>query len=351
MDIKITKDLDSQNIPESVFVDEASKRGLRCFRGYRWQTVGEGLIPVEGATILAQHINVFDDGFETFLLDDSLVYFELRSGEVFARVGSLEAESHPRVEEVLKKAYGLKVPADDKKEISVTFWRTGQLGASASSRTIEVDSWSDIRANYSARTQAHLDELTGLSGPPPGGRLILWHGPPGTGKTRALQTLGWEWRAWSDIHYVTDPERFFGDADYLMDVVLFKSRPHENKWGILVLEDTGELLTPDAKMQAGQGLSRLLNLTDGIIGRLSNFMLLVTTNEEVGALHPAVARPGRCAARLEFSPLSAPEAKAWLEARGHEAPDPCPRHLADLYAVLEARTHEQWKKVVGFGAA
>ena len=38
-------------------------------------------------------------------------------------------------------------------------------------------------------------------------------------------------------------------------------------WRLLVLEDTGELLTPDAKTVIGQGLSRFLNVVDGLIGQ------------------------------------------------------------------------------------
>jgi len=43
--------------------------------------------------------------------------------------------------------------------------------------------------------------------PGQGGRLLLWTGPPGTGKTYALRTLAWEWRRWCSFHYVTDPRR------------------------------------------------------------------------------------------------------------------------------------------------
>ena len=71
---------------------------------------------------------------------------------------------------------------------------------------------------------------------------------------------------------------------------------NESKWRILILEDTGELLAADAKAQAGQGLSRLLNVVDGIIGQGLRVLVLVTTNDELHQLHPAVARPGRCLA-------------------------------------------------------
>lgn len=64
-------------------------------------------------------------------------------------------------------------------------------------------------------------------------------------------------------------------------------------------------------------------------------LVLVTTNEPLRRLHPAIARPGRCAARVEFTPFTAEEAAAWLMERGgwHEGV-----HSAAL-AHLFARLH------------
>jgi hypothetical protein len=52
------------------------------------------------------------------------------------------------------------------------------------------------------------------------------------------------------------------------------------------------LLTADAKVVIGQGLSRFLNVVDGLIGQGLRVLVLVTTNEPIRTLHPAVARPG-----------------------------------------------------------
>jgi hypothetical protein len=46
---------------------------------------------------------------------------------------------------------------------------------------------------------------------------------------------------------------------------------------------------------------------------------LLTTNEELNRLHPAIIRPGRCLARVEFDKFTPSEAKQWLPV-GSKAP-------------------------------
>jgi hypothetical protein len=224
-----------------------------------------------------------------------------------------------------------------------------------------------------------LDAIMRSFQPSRGGQLVLWHGQAGTGKTFALRALAWEWREWCQFHYIVDPDSFFGQhADYLISVLLQPAVPMmvgqggfrdmaqamavfssyeepddegedaEKPWRVLVLEDTGELLSADARERAGQGLSRFLNVVDGLIGQGLRVLVLVTTNEEIRKLHPAVARPGRCAANVEFGALSASEARDWLERHGLEGRPAAARTLASLYAELEGRNPDE-TVLVGFG--
>ena len=66
-------------------------------------------------------------------------------------------------------------------------------------------------------------------------------------------------------------------------------------------------------------------------------LVLVTTNEELKSLHPAVARPGRAAANIEFRSLSAAEASDWLSRHDHVQPIDEPATIASLYARAEGR--------------
>jgi len=142
---------------------------------------------------------------------------------------------------------------------------------------------------------------------------------------------------------------------YLFDVASDRaghnSRDADQRSKLIVLEDAGELMLPDARSTAGQGLSRLLNLTDGLIGQGLKVLILITTNEPLSALHPAVIRPGRCLAEIEFGPLPSEEANTWLADAGSPALMREPATLAELYAVLGGEAPRPKRRPVGFAVA
>jgi Domain of unknown function (DUF5925)/ATPase family associated with various cellular activities (AAA) len=372
-DIRLGHDLhETENLPGALLIKRAAEEGLHEIHTANWPTSVTSIDAV--GTPLARTIS---HGGESALYEENGVLFEVHLwGSSFTvSAAGRKREDVTAVVERMEKLFPPPDPSSSH-EVPVTFWMYTPQGPRPSWRPIAVPAWDEIETNYATGTRNQLAALMSDFQPARGGQLVLWHGEAGTGKTFALRALAWEWREWCQIHYIVDPDSFFGEhADYLMSVLLEPPFPmmvggerfgpsvavgtfHEEYdmdeeeddrlWRLLVMEDTGELLSADARERTGQGLSRFLNVVDGLIGQGLRVIVLVTTNEEIKKLHPAVARPGRCAANVMFDALSREEASEWLSAHGVDEESRGARTLASLYAQAEGRDPSEMV-LVGFG--
>jgi len=231
--LRITERLSLPELGQAQFAETVFRHGLRHTAAAQWTTTSKSLdavLPHAQSTVRAHRM-------QSALLDLAPLHGELAFALVTLRRGTahvdIAAENPERTDEVERwlRATFPAPEATERPEIAVRFWSCSPHGAGCSSRTIAVPPLGEIEANYPTGVRDRLARLAGPEfRPGDGGQLILWYGPPGTGKTYALRALGWEWREWCELHYVIDPEMFFGQrADYMIDVLLDEDEPLLNR--------------------------------------------------------------------------------------------------------------------------
>jgi len=338
--VGLNYNVDYRNVIDARFLRASFARDLAVVQGDSWITRA-GLADAPGQ-VIARASYFYSAQQECLVeLNGALAHLILNDRALTARVAATDESLASTTLEALRVA--MPEVAGGDQEVPVRFWWWQPNVAQEMARMMPAPDWREIAANYASSTAPAIEGLMDWQdAPPSGGRLLLWHGAPGTGKTTALRALAWAWRSWAEFQFITDPEEFLRNPSYLLRTISDDRRSSSvtspvNRWRVLVLEDAGEYLAPDAKHVAGQALSRLLNVCDGVLGQATRSLVIVTTNEPLRSLHPALARPGRCLSEIEFAELSREEIVAWCNARAAAPPQASRAPLAELYAHLDGR--------------
>ena len=332
--------VDYRNFVEGQFLARMLEGQLLTVRGASWITSSS--LDALSVEVIAS-ASYFHLGQQESLvqMDGAVAHLALHELSLTVRIAALDADACATALEQIKTA--MPEDARTEQEVPIRLWWLARHGAQEMARRMPAPDWREISMNYSAPTHSSLDRLMGWEQvPDPGGRLVLWHGAPGTGKTTAIRALARRWQSWAEFQFITDPEHFLGNPGYLLETISNGSRSVDDqsfrsRWRVLVLEDAGEYLALDGKQLAGQGLSRLLNVCDGVLGQATRSLVLVTTNESLSSLNPALSRPGRCLADTEFELLDQSEIELWCDQRELESPEVSKTSLADLFAHADGR--------------
>ncbi len=190
----------SRGDPLSCGLHRASARGLAPLPHVRrvvhgTQTLEELISLLEGDVLLDNHRRDCEGLVPDLQHAIAWVSLTHRAGARPTVSVAVYGVSRPALRLEVDRLKELLPRADERPSevIDVGFWYRGPQGASKVHRALEATSWADSAGNYPAVTQHALGpSMSDLDAVIAGGRLLLWHGAPGTGKTSALRTLARE---------------------------------------------------------------------------------------------------------------------------------------------------------------
>jgi len=122
----------------------------------------------------------------------------------------------------------------------------------------------------------------------------------------------------------------------------------ENSNSVLFIEDAERVIT-DRQTGGANGVSNILNITDGILSDILNIQIVATFNMDKAKIDSALLRKGRLIAEHKFDALGVEDANNLLKHLGKEANTTKPMTLTEIYNVEEAEYKSEDKySPIGF---
>jgi SpoVK/Ycf46/Vps4 family AAA+-type ATPase len=214
-----------------------------------------------------------------------------------------------------------------------------------------------IKTNYSPEhTEIREYILEQLRSKQPNGRLNIFFGPPGTGKTHFIKSLLGQVES-SIFVYV--PPHLVPEISNpsLVSAIIDYRTENPNKKIIFVLEDADQVLATRMADNISD-INGLLNLTDGFLASSFDIRIIATTNSKAQDMDEAIMRPGRLCTKLNFGPLTREQAEVCFKNLVKDQPfagDKKEYTLAEIYSLAAeskvpslSAVSEKSKKSFGF---
>ena len=239
-----------------------------------------------------------DDNMDT--LDEDIESEKVQLDIYIYHTGKLEKGDIDQA--ILELGWRKKNEKATASNIPVRVYFPGRGQAYLRSNVVKLD---DIQQNYDEATVAKARDVVEKMKRLKSGVVIL-HGPPGTGKTYLIRALLSEVSKEREAVICTPASSFLEEASGLVTAMSTSRRT------VVVLEDIGDLLCIDAASRHMDARSNLLNISEGILSALSDSIIILSFNEDVNKIDPAIRRPGRCIAEISTKALTAEHASMLL---------------------------------------
>ena len=168
--------------------------------------------------------------------------------------------------------------------------------------------------------------------------LVLFHGEPGTGKTYYIRHLLRKMPANNKIVIYMPPNL----VDHLVEPSFMTflsneiaSHSSDGNFCVLLIEDAEPLLAQRDSGSRIQGITNLLNMTDGLLNDMLNLQIVCTFNVHLKQLDKALLRPGRLIARKEFKAMNALDANRLANQLGIKHHFSSKATLSEVYSMLK----------------
>jgi ATP-dependent 26S proteasome regulatory subunit len=201
----------------------------------------------------------------------------------------------------------------------------------------------DIPMNYGEGFVKIHDKIVSRLNEDKGKGLVLLHGLPGTGKTNYIRHLCGQLN--KEIIFIPP---FMADSISSPDFITFLLE-HTNS--ILVIEDAEKVvLDRDGDGSSRQGVSNLLNITDGLLSDCLSIQIIATFNTSRDRIDKALLRKGRLIAEWKFDALSVEDSNKLLKSIGREDVTNKPMTLTEIYNMEEeVNVVQEERRTIGFG--
>jgi hypothetical protein len=200
----------------------------------------------------------------------------------------------------------------------------------------------DIQLGYGKGFKPIHEKIIGKLNERKSKGLVLLHGTPGTGKTHYLKYLASKIKNKRVLFippfladFITSPEM----TPFLI----------QNAGSVLFIEDAERVIT-DRNTGGGNGVSNILNITDGILSDILNIQIVATFNMDKKKIDEALLRKGRLIAEHKFDALPTEDSQALIDHLGFDYKTDKPMTLTEIYNLseVEYKSEDKGRPTIGF---
>lgn len=301
------------------------------------------------AVILRDDSSIKDDG--TTYINTMYFFFKKEKAIAKCRITwegspvylSFYYQKNTDVSNIIETIKTYHVPQVNSKENKISIIVQTQGGLTTKSYDIKIDNI-DISSHYGDFFVPVYNKVVDSLNKEDSKGLVLFHGVPGSGKTSVIKHI-----AKNLTKQVIFIPPYLGESLCSPGFIPFLM---ERRNSVLIIEDAERIIADRNNSRGSEGVSNILNITDGILGDCLNIQIIATFNTSRDKIDQALLRKGRLIAEHEFNKLSVAESNRLLSHLGKDHVTQSEMTLADIYNIEETSFRKEEKRSpIGFKAA